>query len=226
MSTRSFIRVAALLTATLGSQSAWALPITGFSGSFSGTASGNFISRLDGSATPFTEPVTGSFAISTVIPPPYPDGCCSPPQMEPGYLHYNGWVLNLSIQAFGREIASNFSDNWPDSVTLAEEGTAQSLSVAGGGPYWGWSMEFVAPGGGLFQDLDPMTFDPTQVDMSRSFATFSDDIRSYGARVSFDSLLFDGYPSQVPEPATLALFGAGLLMLLFTRRGGARTLRR
>lgn len=232
MSARSFIRSAALLAAAvslagvLGSQTASALSITGFSGTFSGIASGERRNPADDTIIPFMEPVTGWFAVDTVIPPPYPEGCCDPPLVEPGRLSYTAPVFSFSVQAFGREIGSNIIGSGPDGVTLFEEGTAQSFTVGGGGPYWNWSMGFAAPEGGLFENFDPMTFDPTRVDMSRSFAAFSDDIRSYRAAVAFDSLVFDGYPSQVPEPTTLGLFGAGLLMLGFARRRACRSLRR
>ena len=224
MSARSIIRLAALLAAILGYQPASAISITGFSGSFTGTATGEFRNNADGTSTPFAEPVTGQFAVDTVIPE---EDCCGPPQLEPGRFHYNGPVFTFSVQAFGYEIGSSTTmSDGPDSVTLLDDGTEQSFRVTGGGPYWYWTMEFVAPDGGLFQDFDPMTFDPTRIDMSRSFAAFSDNIRSYGALVEFDSLAFDGYPSQVPEPATLGLFGMGLcgmglFMLVFTRKSAA-----
>lgn len=78
--------------------------------------------------------------------------------------------------------------------------------------------EPVASAGGLFQDFDLATFDPARIDTELSSAAFSDNIRSYRALISFDTLTFEGFPSQVPEGATRGLFSLGLALLAFASR--------
>jgi hypothetical protein len=138
--------------------------------------------------------------------------------LEDGRLFYSAFVFQFSIHAFDRDISDAGLDYFPNGVTWAEDGPAQSLTVTGGGPYWNWTLGLVDPDGGLFRNFDPATFDATQVDIGQSFFNFSDDIRSYRATVAFDSLTIDGHSQQVPEPATLSLLGVGLLLLPLIRR--------
>ena len=214
MSSRSFICAATFLFAVLTFHSAGALE-----GSFTGTASGLLNDPTGGTQTPFFgEPVTGNFSLDTMVPLTYPDGCCDPPSLQDGSLFYSAFVFQFSLHAFDHDITSANLDYFPNGVTWADDGLAQSLTVTGGGPYWNWTLGLVDPDGGLFRNLDPATFDATQVDISQSYFSFSDDIRSYQARVAFDSLTLDGHAQQVPEPATLGLLGIGLLLLPLTQR--------
>jgi hypothetical protein len=214
MSTRSLSCIAALTLAALASPPAAATLITG---SFSGIARGEIRDWGDGTITPFAEPVTGRFSFETAIPPP--SGCCDPPIREPGSLFYQGRLFDFSAHVFDDDTDSALYEGSDyDSVTLLDDGTRQSFGLRGGGPYWYWAMTFVAADGGLFQDFDPESFDPTQVDLGASWADFSGDIRSYGSIVSFDTLVFDGYPALVPEPATFGLFATGLLLMARRKR--------
>lgn len=210
------LRVTVLLASALFALPSNAMFITG---TFSGVARGNTNNWSDGTTTPFAVPVTGSFSFQTKLP----GGCC-PPEVDavgPGTVLYRGNPIrfDFTVDVFGQHIGSDvIDDGWEDSIVLAKEGAQQSFRVGGGGPYWYWSMIFVDQDGGLFKNFDPGTFDPRQVDIGASYADFSGDIRSYGAIVDFDTLIFDGYPRPVPEPLTLGLFGAGLLMLVARRR--------
>lgn len=110
------------------------------------------------------------------------------------------------------------ASDFPNRVTWAQDGPGQSVTVTGGGPYAYWTLGLVDPDGGMFRDFDPLTFDPTQVNVGLSYFDFSDDIRTYGATMTFDSLTLDGHTLPVPEPTTLGLFGAGMLLLALTGR--------
>ena len=218
MSARTFICATAFVLAALVSPAVEAVLLTG---TFTGTANGFKSNPWDGTLTPITSPATGSFAFETSLPDTsgWPDYCCAPPTVGPGSLDYDGTVFEFNVRAFGREVGNQtIGRYWSDSVTMLEEGAQQSFQVRGGGPYWYWSMSFLDPDGGLFRDFNPETFDPRQVDLSRSFAEFSGDIRSYGATISFDTVVFDGYSQAVPEPAPLGLFGAGLLLVALMKR--------
>lgn len=222
MSAKALICATVLLAGALSSEPTRAAYITG---AFSGTATGD-MNNWNGTHTPFVEPVSGQFSLAMTLPDP---GACCPyccsVSEELGSLTYQGQHLfDVSIQAFGRDISSINNKYWLDSITLAQDGTGQSVRASGGGPYWGWSLTFINSAGGLFHDYDPTTFDPTQVDISQSYATFSDDIRSYQASVSFASLGFDGYPLSVPEPASAGLLALGVLILGCTRRRTRRAI--
>lgn len=205
------LRITTLLASALMALPSYATLITG---TFSGVARGETRSWYDGSATSFAVPVTGSFSFETSLP----DGCCPPvvDVLGPGSVLYQGSPIafDFAVHVFGGDTGTGeVDDYWQDSIVLLQEDTQQSFDVGGGGPYWYWSMTFVDPDGGLFQNFDPATFDPRQVDIDTSFAEFSGNIRSYGATVDFDTLSFDGYPRSIPEPVTLGLFGVGLFML-------------
>ena len=217
---RVLICATILLAGSLRSELAHAAYVTG---TFSGTASGDR-DNWNGTSTPFAEPVSARFSLDMTLPDP---GACCPyccfVSQEPGSLTYQGeHLFDISIQAFGRDISSIDNKYWLDGITLAQDGTGQSVTASGGGPYWGWSLNFVNSQGGLFHDFDPATFDPTHVDIDESYATFSDDIRSYYARVTFDSVGFDGYPVSIPEPASAGLLTLGVLILACTRRRSPR----
>jgi len=214
MSSRTIICAAAFLLAALSYQSSAGT----IEGSFTGTASGGRDNARNGTYTPYSgEPVTGGFSLNTDLPPP-DTGCCDPPTLEDGKLFYRAFVFDFSIHAFDHDISNAELDDFPNSVTWADDGLSQSLTVTGGGPYWYWVLGLVDPDGGLFSNFDPATFDATQVDIGKSFFNFSDDIRSYGATVAFDTLTIDGHSLQVPEPATLGLLGLGLLLLPLAKR--------
>ncbi|HEY4365689.1 MAG TPA: PEP-CTERM sorting domain-containing protein [Steroidobacteraceae bacterium] len=200
-------------------------PANAIEGTFSGTASGT-INDYDGTQSPFPgEFVTGNFGLSTEIPLPYPDGCCDAPVFQDGSFYYTPFVFGFGIHAFGRDISNANLDYFPNGVTWADEGRAQSQTVTGGGPYWNGTLGLAAPNGGMFRNFDPATFDATRVDIDHSYFSL-DDIHAYRAVVAFDNLTIDGYSQQVPEPASLGLFGAGLLMFAFASRRGASSLHR
>ena len=213
---RVLIGATILLAGALRSEPAHAVYITG---TFGGTASGD-MNNWNGTSTPFVEPVSGQFSLDMTLPDP---GACCPyccfVSQEPGSLTYQGeHLLDISIQAFGREISSTGNKYWLDSITLGQDGAGQSVTARGGGPYWGWSLNFINSDGGLFDDFDPATFDPAHVNIEESYATFSDDIRSYYARVTFDTVSFDGSALSVPEPSSVGLLALGALLLASARR--------
>lgn len=202
---REFLCTTAMLTGALMALPSEATLITG---SFSGIASGESRSWYDGTITSFAVPVTGSFSFETTLP------AGAEPTVEPGSLSYQGYLFEFAIHVFDEDIGTEGREGaWEDTVTLLDNGSEQTFRVGGGGPYWYWTISFIDSDGGLFENFDAETFDPGQVDISASFAEFSGDIRSYGATIDFSTLVFDGYPQSVPEPTTLGLFGAGLLVL-------------
>ena len=217
-SIRGIKRITALLAGVLIALPSHAMLITG---SFEGIANGQTVSWSDGSITPFAIPITGTFAFETEIP------SGSQPIVEPGSFSYSGSegrLFQFATHIFGEDKGSaQVEGGWEDTITLLQEGSQQTLRADGGGPYWYWVMTLVDPDGGLFQNFNPETFDPRQVDLGASFIDFSGDIRSYGAIIKFTTLAFDGYPPQsVPEPTTLGLFGAGLLLFALRRRRAQR----
>jgi hypothetical protein len=211
---RGFLCITAMLTGTLLALPSQATLITG---SFSGIASGESRDWYDGTITSFAIPVTGSFSFETAIP------SGEQPVVEPGSLSFRGQMFDFAVYGLDEVLDTKDRDRFgEDTVTLLQNGPEQTFRVGGGGPYWYWRMSFLDPDGGLFANFDPETFDPGQVDIGASFAEFSGDIRSYGATLDFSTLVFDGYPQSVPEPATLGLFGAGLLILAVRRRRAGR----
>lgn len=207
---RKFLCATAMLASALPALPSEAMLITG---SFSGIASGESTNWFDGTITSFAVPVTGRFSFETSVP------AAAEPIVQPGSVSYQGSLFEFAIHVFDEDIGSADREGaWEDTVTLLQNGSEQTFRVGGGGPYWYWTMSFVDPHGGLFDSFDPETFDPGQVNIGASFAAFSGDIRSYSATIDFNTLVFDGYPQSVPEPAALGLFGAGLLVLSIRRR--------
>jgi hypothetical protein len=175
---------------------------------------------------PLAEPVSGAFSFSTALPGP--DDCCGPPLRDDTSLFYYTALATFPVNVFGgtlefeSESESGLGDYWPPSITWTDDGARQSISVDRGGPYHYWRLSLVDADRQLFHNLDPATVDFSQLDFGLSTLSFSSDIRSYHLTVALDQmqLLVDGVPvsSSVPEPGSLALFGAGLLSLAGVRR--------
>ncbi|HEY4365690.1 MAG TPA: hypothetical protein VGN07_00510 [Steroidobacteraceae bacterium] len=214
MTTRSLLCAAAFLAAALASQPAGASFITG---SFSGIATGNLNNPANGTQSPFAESVTGTFLFDTTIPPTEPYS--NPPTLADGVFTYSGqFAFDLAVRFMGQDLPGAVLLSGSNHAELVDRGAGQSFTLSSGGPYQYGILSFADPDGRLFSNFDPTTFDPRQVDIGQSFVRFSDNIRLYNATVAFDSLIFDGYPQQVPEPATLGMLALGLLLLLpFTR---------
>jgi hypothetical protein len=80
------------------------------------------------------------------------------------------------------------------------------------------SLSLLPSQGGISTGIDLTTFDPTSIVLGSARADFGQR-RGPSGSVRLDRLRFDKYRS-VPEPATLALFGIGLLGVLMLSRKG------
>lgn len=192
-------------------------------GTFAGVAHG--VQHRGPSEIAFSEPVSGSFSFS--VPGAGSGDCCGPvTQDSPTSAFYDVYVDGFPVDVFGNTYVFGDELQLPDygvpRVVLTDDGDQQQILVDRGGPYHYWQLSLIDADRQLFHDFDPTTVDFSQLDLGLSALTFSTDIRDYYLTLPAAQIQFtvDGVPlsNSVPEPGTLALFGAGLLSLVATRR--------
>jgi hypothetical protein len=131
--------------------------------------------------------------------------------LTPAWLKFD--VPGVVSYDFTGETAAHFAGNGlTDSIVLDANPT---LMIPSGsfrivGPAGSLS---IAPGGGI----DLSAFDPASIPLAYLGGEFGAR-RGASASIHFDQFAFDGYPAEVPEPRTLALFGCGLLALALLGR--------
>jgi len=210
------LRAAVSVAAILFLQTANAVII---SGTFTGTAV-----RVNGN--PFTvqegDAVSGLFSLDTSYPFVLQGGDGS----TSAFFEYNGRPtspdpvppppLRVVINAPGAGVTYDIAGDI-DEVNMQRDASGQQLGlVTGYGGYCcaGALTLFGAPGT-FFSSLDMAALHGGEIDMSRSFASYSDK-GTLDFDVAFSSFSFDA--AAVPEPQSLTLAGAALAALLMMRR--------
>jgi len=135
----------------------------------------------------------------------------SPPQAwlkfdVPGIVFYD--FTGQTVRHFG-------SDGVNDRIELIANGFTPEPSGR---------LTFTGPAGAFAltpSGIDLARFDPSAILLEYLSGDFGAR-RGPSASIRFDHFVFDGYPATVPEPASLALFGIGLLAIAMVGRRQAR----
>ncbi|HSD37915.1 MAG TPA: PEP-CTERM sorting domain-containing protein [Rhodocyclaceae bacterium] len=120
----------------------------------------------------------------------------------------------VSINIEGCGVAGDIVD-----VDLAQDASGQTLQIhTGYGPFCcAASLTLAGAPGAFFSSLEMAAIHAGEVDLSRSFASYSLKGQLYFG-VALTGISFDAVP--VPEPASLSLLVIGLGALLVMRRRG------
>lgn len=172
------------------------------SGTFSGVAvNSERIQGLEMFVDFDGERVTGTFSFEA-NPSTISGGSASLTFDVPGIVH-NDFTNDASV-TFG----TNGAMEWIELRSTGFETLLNSGRLVIGGPLG--SLSLLPPQNGASPGIDLRTFDPASILPENATAEFGGH-RAPTASIALDQLSFNGLPTTIPEPSTMALLTVGLL---------------